>query len=345
MSDTATPPVDNPLPPRLQWNENYGYCGEVTFISAGLYYGQYLSQYDARAIASKGKPQSTKKAELLLGTNDQYAAAQMRLTGSEWTPGAHSTTDDFLAWVKGEVIQGHPVAIGVYENWKRFYATTPTTATTTPTAGDPIYDHIVVVTGISSRYPLTLPATYYPDDELKFSDNGLWTGGTSDETPGGEPTYFFTIRFDSFQATRQKANTSANIYSLPDAVTNYGIAITGIIDPGHETVPVRVATSLNYETPQIGKGSNTRPMAMPLTLAVTVTGLQPGTSYDLYRYDTVSKVPTSGFGPQGTSWQLQFTATGTSYTLVQPVLSSDQVIYRAVPAASTAPPSAPPAGS
>ncbi len=31
------------IPPRFQWNANNGYCGEVSFISAGLYYGQYCS--------------------------------------------------------------------------------------------------------------------------------------------------------------------------------------------------------------------------------------------------------------------------------------------------------------
>jgi hypothetical protein len=39
----------NDIPPRLQWNHNAGYCGEVSLISAGLYYGQYISQYDARS--------------------------------------------------------------------------------------------------------------------------------------------------------------------------------------------------------------------------------------------------------------------------------------------------------
>ena len=52
-------PVDfvyeNDIPPRLQWNSNDVYCGEVSMISAGLYYGQYLSQYDVRAIASPKK--------------------------------------------------------------------------------------------------------------------------------------------------------------------------------------------------------------------------------------------------------------------------------------------------
>ena len=333
---TATWSVDNPIPPRLQWNENNGYCGETAFISAGLYYGQYLSQYDARAIASNDTPQYETDAQLLLGVNDQYATTQMRLTSSEWTPGTGSTTDDFLAWVKGEVIQGYPVAIGVYENQSLFYNTTK------PNAGDPKYDHIVIVTGVTSHHPLTLPATYYADDELKFSDNGLWTG-----TPGTKPQYAFDYPFGTFQATRQAANTSTgNVYSLADTVRNYGIAITGIADPDHETVPVRVATSVNDETPQIGAQSNTRPAPMPLTLTVTVSGLQPGTSYDLYRYDDVSKVPTAAFTQHAAdaSWTTQFTAAGTSRTITQSVDSDDQVIYRAVPASGGVTTVAPAAG-
>ncbi|MGH9090626.1 MAG: hypothetical protein ACRDZR_04465 [Acidimicrobiales bacterium] len=150
------------------------------------------------------------------------------------------------------------------------------------------------------------------------------------------PQYVFDYPFGTFQATRQEANTpTGNVYSLPDTVRNYGIAITGVADQDHETVPVRVATSVNYETPQIGHHSNTRPAPMPLTLTVTVSGLQPGTSYDLYRYDDVSKVPTSAFvrHEADASWEARFTATGPSYTVTQSVQSSDQVIYRAVPAA------------
>lgn len=324
----ATWSVDNPIPPRLQWNENNGYCGETAFISAGLYYGQYLSQYDARSIASDGTPQYEPDAQLLLGVNDRHAATQMRLTSSAWTPGTTSTTDDFLAWVKGEVIRGYPVAVGVYENENLFYGSTD------PDAGDPKYDHIVIVTGVTSHHPLTLPASYYADDELKFSDNGLWTG-----TPGTTPRYVFDYPFGTFQATRRQANTpTGNVYALADAVRNYGTAITGIADQDHQAVPVRVATSVNDETPQIGHHSSTRPAPMPLTLTVTLSDLQPGTTYDLYRYDDVSTVPTAAFAQHGAgaSWKAQFTATGTTHTLTQPVRSSDQVIYRAVPAPTAA---------
>ena len=75
---------------------------------------------------------------------------------------------------------------------------------------------------------------------------------------------------------------------------------------------------------------------MPLTLTVTVSGLQPGTSYDLYRYDDVSKVPTTTFTQHAAdaSWTTQFTAAGTSRTITQSVDSDDQVIYQAVPPAA-----------
>ena len=67
------------IAPRLQWNANYGYCGEVSFISAGMYYGQYTSQWTARSLASPGTPQTEEESQLLIGVNDVEAAERMRL--------------------------------------------------------------------------------------------------------------------------------------------------------------------------------------------------------------------------------------------------------------------------
>ena len=39
-----TKKIINAIPARVQWNENNGYCGATSIISAGLYYGQYVSQ-------------------------------------------------------------------------------------------------------------------------------------------------------------------------------------------------------------------------------------------------------------------------------------------------------------
>lgn len=37
------------MPPRFQWSENAGYCGETSVQMAALYYGAWISQYVARA--------------------------------------------------------------------------------------------------------------------------------------------------------------------------------------------------------------------------------------------------------------------------------------------------------
>ncbi len=312
----------NDIPPRLQWNHNSGYCGEVSLISAGLYYGQYISQYDTRAIATQGAPQN--KDQLLLGINDQYAATQMRLKFIEWQE--ETTTEQFLAWVKQNVIRGFPVAIGVYTNEYLFYGKTD------PNAGDPDYDHIVPVTGITSLRPLTDPFYYgneliYSDDEIYFNDNGLWGD------PGKEPCYF-SYPFDSFYATRAQANSpDGPVYSLSSDGTNYGIAITGVIDLNGDTLPVRIDTNLNYELPQIVSGSPTRPKPMPLLLTVTVSGLDTYTPYNLYRYNSVDKIPTSRFNAQAgnatQSWQIQV-ETGTTYTMQVSIMSDETAAFRCV---------------
>ncbi len=110
----------NDIPPRLQWEANYGYCGETALISAGLYYGQYVSQFDARAIASPNVKQSKRGSQLLLGRNDGATAAQMRLKAVEWDSPTTANANRFLAWVKGNVVSGYPVIIGVYENFSQF---------------------------------------------------------------------------------------------------------------------------------------------------------------------------------------------------------------------------------
>ncbi len=295
--------------PRLQWNENHGYCGEVSLISAGLYYGQYLSQYDARSLACNGGSQTGN--QLLLGINDQQAAKAMRLQATTW-PNASQDSNSFLAWVSEHVNEGHPVAIGLYTNEYLFYGDTD------PTAGDDEYDHIV-------------PVLSMDEDNITFSDNGLW-GDAKD------PQYLFTYPLSTFVATRKEANNpNGQVYSLSKETNNYGIAITGILDEDDETLPVRVTTNLNYEYPEIANKSSKRPAPMPLTLEITIQNLEPGILYTLYRYNDFSKVPTSSFNAHASdatkSWQIQITS-GSTYQLTDSTLSDTSAIYRCVKADS-----------
>jgi hypothetical protein len=314
--------VDNPIPPRTQWNANHGYCGETSFISAGLNYGQYLSQYDARAIASPNIRQSLPDSQLLLGVNDVPAAAAMHLTAVPFNTAQQTTTAQFLTWVKTNVTAGYPVVIGVYTNEFRFEEDTD------PDAGSDEYDHIVPVTGFSSNHPLAPPAAYYTDDAITFNDNGIWTG-----TPDGVPQNVFSYQIGSFPATRRQANAAAGpVYSLSNA-KNYGIAITGVSDLNHETVPVRLTTSTVGESPAMAEGSNTRPAPTPLTLTITVSGLTAGKTYNLYRYSSMRAVPDSNFNANSAKAAQQWTivATGSTYTTTQTIVSNETAAYRAVP--------------
>ncbi|GAB5526192.1 MAG: hypothetical protein Roseis2KO_40640 [Roseivirga sp.] len=331
---------ENPIPPRFQWNHNGGYCGETSFIAAGLYYGQYLSQYDVRSIASGGKkqneqgPNGTYGAQLLLGVNDTQTATQLRLSYDAWPTTNLKDTTAFMQWVKSHVLNGHPVIIGVMNNVRLLDESLP---------GDPQYDHIVPVLGFG-----TSNATAYDDNDIiVFSDNGLYT-------PGNSIPFYHQFRMQAennvvaaypFLGDRKEANNvNGNIYSVLKLVAgdntqhrNYAIAITGVADPDNVTKPVRVTTDLNYEMPAIGPDSNTRPTPMNLNLAVTVSDLQPNVAYNLYTYDHESKVPTSNFNQNAanaTSVKSICITEGDSYSFSMAITSDQKVFFRAIEASA-----------
>jgi hypothetical protein len=312
------------IPPRLQWNENQGYCGEVSLISAGLSLGQYLSQYDSRAAACKTTAQN--RCQMLLGENDETAAGLMHFNSEEFKTVAERDTNDFLVWVKQNVVAQKYVIIGVYTNECTFYNDC------TATAGDADYDHIVPVVGIQSNHPLTDTSTYYADDVLIFSDNGLY--GTPPKVPY---PYLFNYTFSAFQNTRKQANDKkANLYSLPNTASNYGLAISGIKDAKKETIPVRVDTSVNFESPEIGRNSDTRPASTAVTLTITITNTATdSTSFVLYKYTSLSAVPDSDFAAHASSAASKQTlqiAKGASYVLTEVIQSSEVAVYRCVKA-------------
>lgn len=294
---------------------NEGYCGEVSLIGAGLYYGQYVSQFDVRDLAVG----SQTAGELLVGVNDAAVAQKLHLAYEEWDSVSESDTDQFLVWVKERVASGYPVAIGVLANQYLFYGDK------NPNAGQSDYDHIVTVTNISSKHPM-MDGVYYGDDQLSFSDHGLWD---DDEAP----KYSFSYSFDEFQKSRKEANAKhGDVYSLVDDGTNYGIAITGIKG---DTLPVRLVTNLNYEKPEICRCSNRRPDPMPLTLTVTVSNLEPNVPYVLYRYNRLDLVPESEFNAhanQAFEKQTIMVQTGSTYTFTQKIESDEVAVYRAVKA-------------
>jgi len=93
-----------------------------------------------------------------------------------------------------------------------------------------------------------------------------------------------------------------------------------------------VDTDLNYEKPEIKPHSEERPEAMPLKLTITVSDLQPGVEYVVYRYDDEEKVPTANFNANKSAAvsTVPFTATVSTYNRFASIMSDEKVLFRAV---------------
>eukprot|EP00042_Codosiga_hollandica_P022610 m.85050 g.85050 ORF g.85050 m.85050 type:complete len:394 (-) comp50854_c0_seq1:81-1262(-) len=317
--------VQLPIPARLQWPQNHGYCGEVSVLSGGLHFGQYVSQYTARSLASH-KPHHLYESQLLLEGNDLQAANAMKLRASKFvslqplSADDHAGNKEYLVWVRQECGQGHAVTIGVFMNHYHFYG-----FTSNLNAGEADYDHIVPVVGITSRYPLS-DTRFHGEDIVHFSDNGIFQSY-------GRVPYMFSMSFSELLCTRAQANAvQAPVYTVPAAVPNQGIAIHGIQDEFGETIRVQVFTSDNSE-PEIEQGCDDAPEPAPLTLTVRLTGLQPGVPYRLYQYDTFDAVPTSAFQAHEANavakWDV-LSGQGSEHEQQVQILSSQTAVFRAV---------------
>lgn len=298
------------IPDRIQWENNGGYCGETSFIQAGLYYGQWASQYDVRNFAG---------GELLLGVNELKAATALKLNVVRYTAPAGLTgfarTSDFLAWTRTQIRLGRPVIFGLYLNEMLFFGTGGN-------SGDSEYDHIVTAVGVDTNFSDTV---YHAADVLHFQDHGAWTPV--------QPDYSST--FLAFPKTRSQSNSaSAPIYSLPSTMPLYAVAVLGIAEttPGSTLLPVRITTSSSAESVEPREGSSRRPAAQSMVLTITVSGLTVGQSFNLYRYNSYSSVPKASFNSNRASAAAVWSqvATGPTFTITQTIQTNMQVAFRAV---------------
>lgn len=311
-----------PIAPRLQWNSNFGYCGETSFISAGMHFGQYTSQWTARRLASPGVPEWRRRSQLLVGVNDRAAARRMRLRAQEFGTPHRRGPKEMLAWLKAEVIAGHVPIIGVFNNVTRLGESG---------AGDPVYDHIVPVLGVDSQQPLTPGAGYRPTDSLTISDNGLY--GKRRSRP-----FLFTYRFRSFPRTRQEANAPHGpLYSLRPRAPDYGISVSGVRDPQRVTAPVRLTSDAHGEGVENRSwlGHPPRPFRIRLTAHARLP--DPNAPYDVYLYRSFGDVPARNFnahaGDAIRHWHIP-AGHGEQWTKTIAARSDQTRVFRAVPSSA-----------
>jgi hypothetical protein len=263
---TITP--RRPIVPFYQWENNDGYCGEVSLLQAAMNNGQWMSQLNVRLLcgaylledggevsASQAGPDGYcaahgqnpyEYAQLLFTCQAGCAAAARCLSNARLSAESYETPagqtgkaayEAYMSWVKQKLIAGDWVTVGVLWQW----------------GNDSEYDHIVSVTSIGTDHDPT-DATYYGDDVLYLDDHGLETfrNGQEADNPGvplgasgvdgGCTPYYFGDTFDNLG--RARADMSPNGHQpygfpMPTAsASNYAFAVSGPLDTGGDTLPV-----------------------------------------------------------------------------------------------------------
>ncbi len=289
---TRNPPAVTRLltiPARRQWDNNDGYCGETCIQSFAMYYGTYISQYQARAMVN-----ADQRHELVISENGDVVLKNLRLTYEQWNSGGRPTPQckAYLAWTKQQLHDGHPVIGTAYMKEE----------------SDPDYDHIVPFIGFQSSHDET---NYHDDDALVFYDNYARNA--------------LVRPFNTMDATRSDATKGAYPYYIPRSV-DYGCAVTGIVDPHHETAPVQLSID-RWDEPNVVVGER----AVTLHATLTIGRLAPGKTYSLLRYDDYRRVPEAAFVAKGGYvWKYRFKAVGAAYRVSDTFSSNACIIYRCV---------------
>jgi hypothetical protein len=327
----------NIIAKRTQFYSNFGYCGECSFVTANMFYGQYFSQYYIRTVlinlynidnptALIDHKNYNSQLRPIAGYDDKVAG-YLKLN---YELNTSNTNSEFITWMKTHV--NIPIVIGVYMNYNRFYPTS--VPDNNLTQGNRDYDHVVSITNINNNI-------------YAFNDNGLWTGDNDSEnlTPNDPLTFTYTISTNT--KSRSNSNkTKGPVYSLPliapgSASGNFGIALTGLKDIlnneiilNNETVRIQITTPT--QEPTMSENTNNEPPAIPLDLTIYLWNLDSSKTYNLYKFKDITLVPTSGFNiafnnNNSIATKILFSGPfNNPHMYIDRIMSNDVAIYRCV---------------
>jgi hypothetical protein len=283
------------LPARIEWNSGVGFCGEASIQTIALYYGAWLSQAKIRTIAG---------APIVFGTGSESVLTTLHFHFETWDflGATNPQFQDFMVWTKSYLVRGIPTIFATYVADHDHV--------------DPDYDHLMPAIGVKAAAADSV--SFDPNDTLVFNNNVTDTAAVE-------------RKFGTLAGIVGCKITSDTGGCIPTDV-DYGVAVTGIIDDGGATVPVRVSVTKGFE-PDVTSGKS----PVQMTASVTASGLKIGTKYSLLRYNDYTKVPTTGAPAAflGSSFdaKIDFTASGDHWKYDDPQsFSSDgAVFYRCVP--------------
>ncbi|UJR17106.1 hypothetical protein I4U23_004002 [Adineta vaga] len=288
------------IPPRLQWDNDNGFCAETAIQSIGLYYGAWISQKLIRII-NNGE-YLLQKTSIDDCRDPLHTLSVLHFIYNEWdwVNSSQPQFRSFCRWMKRSILYGHPVIFGVCLEG----------------AGFEEYDHIVPAVGI--RYENE--DEYDSKDELIYYD--LFDKNEMKRCMNEE----------EFGSTKKSiCDKDYAEYGCIPLNIDYGIAITGIVDEDQVTVPVHLSVSACEEP---NPDFNEDPIEM--IGIVKMTNLVVGNAYVLLRYSSYEHVPTKGdahtFLQSSFDKRHDFTAFETSYIYedTKSIPTTGSVYYRCI---------------
>lgn len=322
LLELCTPVVESArvlldIPPRFMWGWGpgvSGYCGSCSLQTAGIYYGNWLTQDRVRGTTGAHDGAH----EILLGNSTccsaVAAALDLKLNVSQWDFGTALEPQHpaFLTWMKDAIDAGEPVVFGVYMQTE--------TAST--------FDHIVPLVGYEIAQ----------QDEAE-KERGQQQGG--DGMLGAMHIYFNDLHshttqrknVSSFVSTRKDCAASLPWdkrfeYCLPSLV-DYGYRVHGNLDTKQELVPTRLSVP-SWDEPDysVEDGRHEKPVVLSAT--VHVSNLVPGQSYALLRFNDPDTVPHHDFLHAAYAERTDFVATKATYVNDTEFWSNSTAFYRCV---------------
>lgn len=301
--------------PGQQWNINGGFCGAWSTQQSALAFGAWISQDLVRKAnrdqnIAHGMHGDTTVGYEVMPTNVAYTAEHLKLTYDEWDysqPSPQSAA--YKQWLKKHLSQGHPV---VWFPLCKGDGTSCYDPSACPNGG--MTNHVEPLFGIFSDHAL--------DDETAYDDDWILHASDQDLMP-------YYRKMSSLEDSTDMNGNCANaqpgfgkneMYPCFDEKVTYGLSVTGLAVTG--TLPVSLSVDITSEP-------NVRffQKASQIHGTVTVSGLQAGKKYVLYRYSGTESLP-SAAPFTGAEHTTPFTSTGSTWTHEDPItFASNSATY------------------
>jgi hypothetical protein len=275
-----------PVQPGFQWPDAGGYCGSWASQRAMLAIGAWVSQQQVRDHTTNCGGHDSE----ILSCNIEEAWTNLKIDFNRWDYDSASLpqTASYSKWLKHQLVSGYAVAWMIMWSGQAY----PIYNLTAP-AG--MYGHVEPVIGIQSNHPLDDPKVYDDDVVLHYTDGGNNTVHR-----------LFSSLPGKWAGPGHKADCGEYSYCIGNPY-GFGWAAKGFTHDSKATHSAPASLAINPWKSEPDTRSGQKPEALMGTL--TATELVVGTTYDIYRWDSVD----AAFTYSGKYKKASFTATAATH--------------------------------